>query len=350
MSIMKKIYINARFLTQPLTGVQRFSLELCKELNILRNDLVFLVNDKKQIINSDLVKDFNIVEINNGKGHYWEQIALPKYLKNLGSPLLINLCSTAPIFYQNQIVTHHDVTYVRYPTSFSFKFRLFYNLLIPAMLRSSKQVVTVSNFSKKEISDVYSISPHKINVIYNAVSDSFTSDENIKREHFCLAVSSPNLHKNFQRMIEAFLASNTDLHLLIIGGQATTFSNINYKEDPRVKFLGRIDDAELIRLYQKASFFIFPSLYEGFGIPPLEAQACGCPVIASNAASIPEVLGNSVEYFDPMNVQEIKSLIEEMTHNENLKSKLSVLGFENVKRFSWKNSASRLNDLINKVV
>ena len=344
------IYVNARFLTQPLTGVQRFALELSKELNILRNNLVFLVNDKSKIINVDLVKDFNIVETNGGKGHYWEQITLPKYLKSIGSPLLINLCSTAPIFYQNQIVTHHDVTYVRYPESFSFKFRLLYKLLIPKMLASSKSVITVSNFSKKEISEVYNIPIEKFKIIYNAVNENFNPNTNIPYGDFCLAVSSPNLHKNFHRMIEAFLLSDTTLNLYIIGGQALSFSNIDYQSDSRIKFLGRIDDAELINLYQNAAFFIFPSLYEGFGIPPLEAQACGCPVIASNTASIPEVLGNSVEYFDPLNVNEIQLAIEKIANNKEFRDSLTMLGYENVKRFSWKKSASELNDLISKVV
>lgn len=343
------IYINARFLTQPLTGVQRFSLELCLELNKIRDDLIFLVHSKAEILDKNLVKDFNIIEVNKGYGHYWEQITLPGYLKNIGSPLLINLCSTAPIFYKNQIVTHHDVTYVRYPESFSFKFRLLYKFLIPRMLHSAKRVITVSNFSKQEISRVYSTPLEKFKIIYNAVNGNFKPNRNIERDNFCLAVSSPNLHKNFHRMIEAFLASNTTLNLLIIGGQAASFSGINYQADPRIKFLGRIDDAELIELYQKAAFFIFPSLYEGFGIPPLEAQACGCPVIASNVASIPEVLGNSAKYFDPLNINEIKLVIENISNNKEMRSQLTTLGFENVQRFSWEKSAYQLSGLIEKV-
>lgn len=343
------IFINARFLTQHLTGVQRFALELCNELNKMRNDLIFLVHSRDEILDQSILNNFNIIEVKGGKGHYWEQITLPRYLKKNGTPLLINLCSTAPTHYKNQIVTHHDVTYVRYPESFSFKFRMLYKFLIPRMLDSSKKIITVSEFSKTEVADIYGVSKGKFEIIYNAVNSDFvTKSDNVKKE-FCLAVSSPNVHKNFQRMIEAFLASNTNLELYIIGGQAASFSNIQYQSNPRIKFLGRINDDQLIELYQTAAFFIFPSLYEGFGIPPLEAQACGCPVIASHAASIPEVLGNSALYFDPYKIEEMKNTIKIIAQDQMLREKLAHLGFENVKRFSWYKSATQLNKLIQEV-
>ncbi len=122
---------------------------------------------------------------------------------------------------------------------------------------------------------------------------------------YLLAVSSPSYHKNFSRMLEAFAALPRDLkvELRIVGDSHAVFGQSDLAtlaaRDPRVKLLGRIDDAELARQYRQATAFVFPSLYEGFGIPPLEAQACGCPVISANTASMPEVLQDSVLYFDP---------------------------------------------------
>ncbi|SDB94111.1 glycosyltransferase family 4 protein [Acinetobacter boissieri] len=339
------IYVNGRFLEQPITGVQRFATELLLELILIRTDITVLVSDLSEIKNKALLKKFNIKEVRGYKGHLWEQITLPIFLKKNCSPLLLSLCSTAPVLYFNQIVTHHDITYIRYPKSFSWKFKLFYKLLIPNILRNSKRVLTVSSFSKQEISEYYNVDPQKISIIYNAVSSQFNLND-VGKEDFALAVSSPNYHKNFQKMIEAFLVSNTKTKLYIIGSLSNTFNNIQYKKDSRIKFLGRLTDEEMILLYQKAKFFIFPSLYEGFGIPPLEAQACGCPVISSNTTAMPEVLGDSVIYFDPNNLTEIVSTIETISSDKELVDELIERGLSNVKRFSWKSSALQLNKII----
>lgn len=343
------IYINARFLTQPITGVQRFSIELCKELNKIRSDLVFLVPSLDLILDKSLLDIFNIVEVKGGSGHFWEQFVLPKFLKKEGNPLLVNLCSTAPILYTNQIVTHHDVTYIRYPQSFSWKFRFFYKTIVPIILKASKRIITVSNFSKIDISNVYDINSEKFEVIYNAVSKDFIYDSVKKRKPYFLAVSSPSYHKNFHRLIEAFLESKSEFELYIIGGQVSSFKKLDYKNNSRIKFIGKVSDSDLIKYYQEASFFIFPSLYEGFGIPPLEAQACGCPVIASNAASIPEVLGSSALFFNPSDKSEIKNLIEKVSIDTDLQQNLRELGLLNLKRFSWEISANKLDSIIEEV-
>jgi len=353
------LYINARFLTQEMTGVQRFSEQICLALKELRDDIVFLA--PSEILRPEIAKKLNVKIIGNRQGHLWEQIDLPKYLKSIGSPTLLNLCSTAPIFYNNKVVTHHDVTYKRYPDSFSRKFRLMYALLIPMMLKKSKHLITVSEFSKKEINEVYKYPLNKTSIIYNAVSDEFSEanatnldHQAVTKERYLLAVSSPNYHKNFHGMLSAFSELKTpNIKLKIIGKAGNAFTAQSYspenKEHSNVEFMGRVDDQQLIELYQNAYAFVFPSFYEGFGIPPLEAQACGCPVIASNTASMPEVLGNSVLYFNPENVLEIKKAMEEITTNQLLREELRQKGRENTKRFSWKDSAIKVNDIVNKI-
>ena len=167
------------------------------------------------------------------------------------------------------------------------------------------------------------------------------------KENYLLAVSSTNYHKNFHGLIDAFLAANIDIKLKIIGSGAGVFSALNLdRNNPRVEFLGRVDDLELIRLYQNAKAFVFPSLYEGFGIPPLEAQACACPVISSDRASMPEVLGESVLYFDPESKSDMVKSLELICENELLRDKLIAAGLNNVERFSWLNSATKINEII----
>lgn len=350
------IYINARFLTQDVTGVQRFAEQICLELAKLRDDIVLLV--PRNIKRSSFSQNVNIKSIGNKSGHYWEQIELPKYLKSIGSPLLINLCSTAPIFYKNQIVTHHDVTYKRYKASFSWKFRALYSVLIPLMLKNSKALITVSEFSKSEILSYFNYDPQKIHIIYNAVGSEFTNSQaSVKeKEDYLLAVSSPNFHKNFHGMLEAFniLRSKYDIpfKLKVIGKSSASFAAQDYTkatDSDDVRFLGRVDDNELISLYQNATAFVFPSFYEGFGIPPLEAQACGCPVISSNKASMPEVLNDSVLYFDPYDNTAMAEAMKRVIVESELRDNLITAGLANVKRFSWSLSAKKVNSIVDNI-
>ncbi|HEJ7991925.1 TPA: glycosyltransferase family 4 protein [Serratia liquefaciens] len=344
------LYINARFLTQDMTGVQRFAEQISQSLSQIRNDLVFLVPDEELKIEVD--PSFTIQKVGNMRGHLWEQIELPRYLKKIGFPPLLNLCSTAPLFYKNQIVTHHDITYKRYPKSFSRKFRYVYNSIIPIMLRNSKHVITVSEFSKKEIVKEFNIDKDKISVVYNATGDGFKPGNSYEKGEYLLAVSSPNYHKNFHGMLNAFslLDESGNIKLKVIGRAADNFNKQTYSKaddiNSRVEFLGRVDDQELVKLYQNAVAFVFPSFYEGFGIPPLEAQSCGCPVIASSYASIPEVLNHSVLYFDPYKIEEIIDAMKTIIKNSSVRDELIRLGLENTRRFSWEKSASKVNEIV----
>ncbi|HGM6755766.1 TPA: glycosyltransferase family 4 protein [Serratia marcescens] len=344
------LYINARFLTQDMTGVQRFAEQISRNLNAIRDDVVFLVPDEEYKIEVD--PSFELKVIGKRNGHLWEQIDLPKYLKSIGSPPLLNLCSTAPLFYRNQIVTHHDITYKRYPESFSRKFRYIYNSIIPIMLKNCRKIITVSEFSKDEIAKAFHVEKEKISVVYNASSEKFKSIDSDRKEKYLLAVSSPNYHKNFHGMLKAFamLDNKIDIKLKIIGRSADNFNKQMYANaenaNSNIEFLGRVDDLELVKLYQNATAFVFPSFYEGFGIPPLEAQSCGCPVIASSSASIPEVLGESALYFDPYKIDEITNAMETIICNDSVREELIILGFENTRRFSWVKSAQAVDKII----
>jgi len=349
------IYINGRFLTQNMTGVQRFAEEISLQIEYMRDDVILLVPDVKAIKKQSLLKRFNIEEVPGLNGHLWEQITLPLYLLRRKSPLLINLGNTAPVFYSHQVVTHHDITYLKYPKSFPFSFRLLYRIISPLMIRNSKQVVTVSQFSRSEISIQYRCQEEKIKIIYNAVSDLFEPTKEVTsepdKERYLLAVSSTNYHKNFHGLIDAFSDANLDIDLKIIGDSADVFSTLDLKRNhPRIHFVGRVNDDELVKLYQHATAFVFPSFYEGFGIPPLEAQACGCPVISSNTASMPEVLGESVLYFNPESKSELINALRLIVIDAELRAQLVEKGFKNKERFSWGKSASKLNDIIRNVI
>jgi glycosyltransferase involved in cell wall biosynthesis len=345
------IVINARFLTQELRGVQRFAEQICLALKQLRNDVVFVAPHGIQMHES--AKALDVQCIGRHSGHLWEQLDLPLYLRRQGNPLLVSLCSTAPLLYSNQIATHHDVNYVRHPESYTRTFRLLYRTMTPIMLARIKSLLTVSAFSKGEIAQVYKYPEKKIFVVPNAVSGDFhPASRDAHEQDYLLAVSSPSAHKNFRRMIEAFLMlrGHEDLQLRIVGGASGVFNDDNLQRlasrDSRIQFLGRLSDSELIAQYQGATAFVFPSLYEGFGIPPLEAQACGCPVLAANAASIPEVLQASALYFDPLDVSHMSAAMERILTDVPLRQSLRRRGLINVARFSWEESARQVSQRI----
>lgn len=345
------IVINARFLTQQVSGVQRFAEQISLSLARLRSDLHF-VAPPGEILRPEIASQLRVEQIGHRSGHLWEQVDLPLWLARHGRPLLVSLCSTAPLAYSKQVVTHHDITYVRHPESFSWKFRALYRLMIPMMLRRSLAQVTVSEFSREEIASHYGVDPKGIHVIANAVSAEFcTGLEPTQLERpYVLAVSSPAAHKNFSRLIEAFrLLGELDVELRIVGAANRSFVDAQLQQSgqgDRVRWLGRLDDDQLIEQYRNAAVFAFPSLYEGFGIPPLEAQACGCPVVAASSASIPEVLGNSVLYFDPLDPPGIAAALRRVLLDHKLRADLRRLGQENVLRYSWDISALRLSSLI----
>lgn len=349
------IFINGRFLTQKMTGVQRFSEQVTTEL-LRMSDEYTVIAPEVALRSDSSIDEGRILRIGGRSGHLWEQLDLPKFLASNGRPMLLNLASTAPAFYANQFSTHHDITYVRHPESFSPKFRMLYRVLVPRFLRSSRKIVTVSEFSRGEISDHYGLDPKKFLVVKNAAGDMFRPgadhfEENDRVPYF-LAVSSPNLHKNFERLVEAFLkfrnASGSRSRLLIIGDQAKSFSQQASRTDLPgiVEYVGRVDDARLVKLYQEARAFVFPSLYEGFGIPPVEAQQCGCPVISSTAASLPEVLGDSVEYFDPYATDSIVQALARVDSDENLRRSLHERGLANAARYSWQDSAAVIHSAL----
>lgn len=349
------IAVNARFLTQQITGVQRFALEISRTLREIcrEEDIQFLVPKNIQL-NSE-ANELNVKIIGSHTGHLWEQFDLPRHLKKLGNPPLLNFCNTAPILYSNKLSTLHDITYIRFPHTYSKVFRYFYRFVMPLILKTSKHIFTVSEFSRKEIVEYYHIPSDKITVVYNAVDKSFQpqQDENLKKENYLLAVSSVKENKNFGMILKAFKKvskQKSNLKLFIVGDLKNgNFSNIDlslFINNPRIKLLGRVSDVQLVKLYSNAIAFLFPSLYEGFGIPVLEAQACGCPVVSSNVSSMPEVLNNSGALINPTSIDDLVNAINNIVDNNDYRNNLIEKGFQNKNRFSWIQSGERIIDQI----
>jgi len=343
-----KIVINARFLTQKITGVQRYAIEISKHLKSIDPTIHFV--SPKGIIHEELSKELQVEEFGVFKGHLWEQIDLPKYLRREGKPLLVNLLTTSPLFYRNKTLMIHDIAFVRHPEWFSKRFSIYYKFMLNFTINKNKKIFTISEFSRKEIREVFNVPDKKIEVIYCGLTKKFrqkVKNESNKYGDYILAVSSLDPRKNFRGIVDAFnTLFESNLQLVIVGGKHKSFTSVKIEGLENIVFVGRVSDDELTVLYQNAKAFIYPSLYEGFGMPPLEAMACGTPVIASNVASLPEVCDDAAFYVDPYDKTEIANAMKRMIGNKELREDLIKKGYENIKRFSWEKSGEQLYKII----
>jgi len=340
------IVVNASFLAQPLTGVQRFAVEISRRLKRLDSSIVFLApphargSSYLNELDAQIIDGFGCKSF--AKKQMWEQFVLPSYLAGMGSPFLINLGNTAPIFYRNQVVALHDVAFLEHPEFFSFAFSLYYRLTVPLMLKNAKHIFTSSEFSKFRIIEKYGYK-NKITAIHNAVSPRLI-EANVGKEKIILCVGSIEPRKNLTRLIAAFKKIKTEgYRLLIIGDRSSIYSEVNTNTNLKdVYFTGRVSDDELFAWYSKASLFVYPSLYEGFGIPPLEAQASGCQVLVSKIGAHEEVFLDSAVYCNPLDVDDIALKMDMMLNDSALIELYVQRGFNNVLRFDWNASAQKL--------
>lgn len=349
------IVVNCRFLAQDITGVQRFAEEVTTSLLRLRSDVVLLAPPGE--IRTDRIGNTPVQQVGIHHGHLWEQWDLPRTLSQIpGKPLLLSLMNTGPVFHRNQVVTHHDVTYVRHPQTYSARFRHAYRLLSWLTLRSARAVLTVSEFSRREISEIYRLPPEKLTVVPNAAAQGFHQSADAEGQPpYFLAVSSLLPHKNLEFLVRSFqryaAESGTKTRLKLVGGQPKGIAGHNGpgQASTSVEYLGRVDDEQLRRLYSRARAFVFPSLYEGFGIPPLEAQASGVPVLASDAEALKEVLGRSARYFVKDSVASLLSGIRELDTDPAQRQDLRALGDQNILKYSWGRSAAMVNEVLSRV-
>lgn len=359
-----KLYVNARFLSQSVTGVQRYARELVKALDDLLDDPTYRSKYAQikllapQNVDGEFeLKNMVIEKVGHLTGHLWEQLELPFYSRD---GVLVNLCNTGPLLKRNQIVTIHDMAVFAKPNAFSFKFRTWYRFLLKWLARRTLRILTVSNFSKDQIVKYTGIPSGKITVTYLGKEhilalendNRVLSDFNLTTDNYILAVSSMNPNKNFAAIQQAVdLLDKNNIDIVIAGASnSKVFGKMNDEVKENVKWVGYVNDNQLKTLYEHALCFVFPSLYEGFGLPPLEAMVLGCPVIVSSAASLPEVFGDAAMYCDPNDPQDLANKMQELIHNSQLRNELKSRGTKRANQyFSWKRCAQETMAVIEEV-
>ena len=353
----KNIYINGRFLCHNIDGISRFSIEICKQLKKLNLDFKIVIPKWLEYENKE---GFDIVKFGNLKSHFWEQVDLLRFLKSTGNPLLLNLSGLGPLFYRNQVITIHDLSFYENKKWFSKSYTLFYSLATPIVAKNARKILTVSDFSKCEIVKYLKIDREKISVVYNAVSGEIYSkaDTNqispivnsVLNGKYVLAVSSLDPRKNLQRLIDSFLELQLKDYKLVLVGKASSHFNVDLQSNSsEVVFTGFVSDSDLVLLYKKCDFFIYPSLYEGFGIPPLEAMNNGCAVIVSDIPPLKEVCADAVLYVNPYESESIKSGMLKIINDPVLKEDLKNRGILRASFFRWETSGKKLLGIINEI-
>ncbi|WP_295768811.1 glycosyltransferase family 1 protein [uncultured Mucilaginibacter sp.] len=352
------IIINGRFLKQRITGVQRFAYEITKELIANDSNVKIIVpksyKDTLPKETENLFKEYFIFE-GAGEGLVWEQFVLPLCLKQ--NMLLLNFCNSAPILWRNKLTCVHDMSYKSNPQWFSRKVRLYYSVLIPSILRTSKYIITVSEFAKAEIFKyVKGIGTNTIEVIYNACAEVFRNDSFPDNKNFnskiLLFVGSIEPRKNLDNLLAAFAKiEDPEARLIIVGKQNTKmFNHVNLKldSDNRILWKHSCKDEELKELYISAKALVNPSLYEGFGVPLIEAASNACLLLLSKIPVFIEVANGDACFFDPYDTNNIADTLKGLLNLSPVEAnKMAQKAYLNIaKSFSWKNSADKLYKLI----
>lgn len=350
------LLINGRFLGRRATGVDRFAFETIRALDQLielRDPLVDGLQPEIIVPEAlaGMQNPFRYVLLRasgKGGGVRWEQFALPQAARGR---LLLNLCNSGPLLYGRQVTVLHDAAPTRVPDSYSRSFVAWYRLMAPRLGRISRRVITVSEFSRRELCAAYGIPAGKIGVVSESGEHMLRVQEDegavvprLNGRPFVLAVGSLNRHKNFRLVAEAArLVGNAQFDIVVVGGRDPRVYGAGNDALPGfVKHLGHVSDGELAALYRRAVCFVYPSRYEGFGLPPVEALALGCPVIASRLPAVQEACGDAVLYTSPDDPAELARLLERMTADATLRANLRERGRVRTEELTWRATAARL--------
>ncbi len=360
-----RIGIDARFYGTLGKGLGRYTQQLITHLEKMDTEntyFIFLRSENFDVYNPQN-PNFHKVLADVPWYSWKEQLLFPRILLKYRCDVVHFTHFNVPLFYTRSFVlTVHDLILFHFPTirsttrsvlGYWMKY-LMYRIILWSALSRARRIITVSQYTRDDISSNFHIEKEKMIVTYQAATDirekgnventkydprPFVSEYGILSKYF-LYVGNAYPHKNLERLLEAFQRINDTQIILVLVGKKDYFYErlqryVERRSIQRVIFTGEVSDGDLECLYRGAMAYVFPSLYEGFGLPPFEAMALGTPVVAASRAALPEVLGSAALYFDPEDIEDMTKKLVLLSGDEKLRADLVEKGYRRVKEFSW---------------
>ena len=367
-----KIIIDARMYGLEHTGIGRYIINLINQIDKIsfqsedKNEYIILL--RKKYFDSLIFKNKSIKKVLADYSHYSfkEQFLLPFQLFLLKPNVVHFPHFNVPfLWFGKYVVTIHDLikhqsrgikTTTHNPFIYWLK-HIFYLFIVYSAVKRAKKVITPSKWWKNELIKIYNLTQDKVVVTYEGVDDKFKfkkeSSSNVLdkfkiKKPFVIYTGSLYPHKNADRLLEAIIKINREkkikLNLVLVCARNFFLKRFekkvkDKKAESLVKLVGFVDDKDLVALYKEAEAFVFPSLLEGFGLTGLEAMSLGLPTICSSASCLPEVYGQAVAYFDPLDINDMVEKIIQVVSDDDFKKCLTKAGFEKVKEYSWQKMA-----------
>jgi glycosyltransferase involved in cell wall biosynthesis len=349
----RRLVLNGRFLSQPATGVQRYAKETLLALDRLVSEEPLCGTELRvqlavpKGVQAPPLRGIEVVELPFLSGHLWEQVTL---LRFSAGAFLAGFSYSGPVFKRQQLITIHDATVDAVPACFSDRYRKFHNLMVRLLRSRVATVMTVSEFSRAEIVTRFGVTSRIVvgregweHSVANGDAKAVLDRYGLESGRYVLSVGSIKPNKNIGLIAQAIRrVADFPWTVAIAGAKDSRIFSTTEPIPESIRMLGFVDDGDLGLLYQHAAWFVFPSLYEGFGLPAIEAMANGCPVLAARAGSLPEVCADAALYFDPLDPQSLADLFQRVIDQPELRNHVVQAHAQRLTYYTWQANAEIL--------
>ncbi len=356
MTTFRPIYFNGKFYGRGLNGVHRVADRLIRECDRILCGMPDAERPEAVLLaprDSSWVPELSAIRVERVRsaGLLWEQVALPA--RSAGG-VLVNLANIAPVAHRRKITMIHDAQFLFTDCGYPLRQRIAYRLLSRPMARTSARVLTVSNYSRRVLDACGVSRDEKMQVIHNGAEHilevhadvDFRRSVGLERHGYVVMFGSPKPYKNNKVVFDAFASGRlSKLRLVVVGPNATELADSGLAVPADALLVGRIGDDQLRALLSDALLMAFPSKTEGFGLPPLEAMLCHCPVVASPAGAIPEACGNAAVYADPDSADDWCDAISSLATDVERRHAQIDEGLFRASRYTWKRAGNRLFEI-----
>ena len=345
------IAINGKYLGAPLNGVHRTAALYSRELLARRGDAELVAPiplPEGTPLDEAGHNRVRVVRGALGAGQGWEMITLPRATRK---QLLVNFCNLGPLLHSRSVVMIHDAQTFLHPDDYTGRQATAYRALLPMIGRRAALVLTVSDFSKRSLAEHGVAKAENIAVVHNGTDHILAVEPDIgvldrlglTGRPFAMTLGSTKRYKNMSCLFSAFSSDDVGMPLVVAGGPGREAYAADHGKIPQsTVFAGHVSDAELRALYAAATVFLFPSLTEGFGLPPVEAMQCGCPVVAADAGAMPEICGDGAMLVDPRRPGDWHEATRVLCGDADRRARLARRGAERALHFSWDRAGERL--------